>query len=298
MDRRARSALPPHRGVHAVDRDLPARADRYRAADRAPPARPPPRRDELVPGYGTLAAVTAGLCTLLFPFATLFFDHALSPRSASARSPCCGTRETACVWSPPPDWSPGWRSRRSTRSRSSRPHSGSTRCRSPAESAGSPPTAAGWRWDCSRSSSTTGSRSARRSTSPTRTRSSAGGSAAMMFSAWTSAGFFGVTTPERGVAFQLLFGYIGIVTISPIVIAGVVGLIPLWRAGWRREAALVAALAAAYLVYNSGYDVPFGGGTPGPRFLIRSCPSWRSASPRPIARGHGRRLPLRCRQRC
>ena len=34
--------------------------------------------DELVPGYGTLAAVTAGLCTLLFPFATLLFDHALS----------------------------------------------------------------------------------------------------------------------------------------------------------------------------------------------------------------------------
>ena len=71
---------------------------------------------------------------------------------------------------------------------------------------------------------------------------------------------------------QLLFGYIGMLTISPIVIAGVAGLIPLWRAGWRREAALVGALAAAYLVYNSGYDVPFGGGTPGPRFLIPVLP--------------------------
>src|SRR5919201_1809596 len=34
--------------------------------------------DTLEPGFGTIAAVTAGLCTLLFPFATLFFNHALS----------------------------------------------------------------------------------------------------------------------------------------------------------------------------------------------------------------------------
>jgi hypothetical protein len=35
---------------------------------------------------------------------------------------------------------------------------------------------------------------------------------------------------------------------------------------------LAAALAVAFVVYNSGYATPFGGGTPGPRFLIPMLP--------------------------
>ena len=35
---------------------------------------------------------------------------------------------------------------------------------------------------------------------------------------------------------------------------------------------MILAVAAAYFVYNAGYWLPFGGGTPGPRFLIPMLP--------------------------
>jgi hypothetical protein len=85
-------------------------------------------------------------------------------------------------------------------------------------------------------------------------------------------GLFGVSTPHRGVAAQLLFGDAGLVTRTPVVVAGAMGLFLLWRKGWRREAALAAVLTVAFVAYNAGYATPFGGGTPGPRFLIPMLP--------------------------
>ena len=35
---------------------------------------------------------------------------------------------------------------------------------------------------------------------------------------------------------------------------------------------MILGIAAVYFVYNSGYWLPFGGGTPGPRFLIPALP--------------------------
>ena len=35
---------------------------------------------------------------------------------------------------------------------------------------------------------------------------------------------------------------------------------------------MIARVAAAYFIYNAGYWLPFGGGTPGPRFLIPALP--------------------------
>ena len=85
-------------------------------------------------------------------------------------------------------------------------------------------------------------------------------------------GLFGVSTPDHGTAAQLLFGDAGLVTRTPVVVAAALGLFLLWRKGARREAVLAAALAVAFVVYNSGYSTPFGGGTPGPRFLIPMLP--------------------------
>jgi len=59
----------------------------------------------------------------------------------------------------------------------------------------------------------------------------------------------------------------------------------LYRGGWRAEALTVAGVCVCYLGYNSGYYLPFGGGTPGPRFLTTMLPflaedppvPWRSA---------------------
>ena len=85
-------------------------------------------------------------------------------------------------------------------------------------------------------------------------------------------GLFGVGAPQRGVALQLLFSRIGLITVTPVVLAGAAGLVLLWRKGWRREAALAGVLSIAFVIYNSGYAIPFGGGTPGPRFLIPMLP--------------------------
>ena len=228
--------------------------------------------DELVPGYGTLAAVTAGLCTLLFPFATLLFDHALST--------ALGFCAFALLWY------------------------ARDRLRLVAAAGLVAGLAVTSEYPLALVAAALGVYALSEPSRIRRVAAYGGGVALGLLPlvlynwlafgspfhlsyadaivsrgvsghdvlGWNSAGFFGVSAPQRGVGLQLLFGYIGMVTISPIVIAGLVGLIPLWRAGWRREAALVAALAAAYLVYNSGYDVPFGGGTPGPRFLIPVLP--------------------------
>ena len=85
-------------------------------------------------------------------------------------------------------------------------------------------------------------------------------------------GFFGVTTPNPHVALELLFQSKGLLTLSPVLAVGALGLVLLYRRGRRLEALLIAAIALAYLVYNSGYWLPFGGGTPGPRFLIPIVP--------------------------
>ena len=66
---------------------------------------------------------------------------------------------------------------------------------------------------------------------------------------------------------QLLFSRIGLITVTPVVLAGARSRL-LWKRGRRREAALAGFISIAFVVYNSGYATPFGGGTPGPRFLI------------------------------
>src|SRR3954451_8895038 len=53
---------------------------------------------------------------------------------------------------------------------------------------------------------------------------------------------------------------------------GIVGAVLMWRRGRRAEAGTLFGLFAVYLVYNSGYWLPYGGGTPGPRFLMPLVP--------------------------
>jgi hypothetical protein len=85
-------------------------------------------------------------------------------------------------------------------------------------------------------------------------------------------GFFGVGVPDPKVALDLLFSAKGLFTLAPVLVMGVVGIVLLRRRGRRSEAWVIGAIAAAYLVYNSGYWLPFGGGTPGPRFLMPVIP--------------------------
>ncbi len=87
-----------------------------------------------------------------------------------------------------------------------------------------------------------------------------------------SAGFFGITMPRLDSAVDLLFAGRGLLILTPILIMGVVGTFMMRRDQHRAEANTILAVAAVYFLYNSGYWLPFGGGTPGPRFLIPAMP--------------------------
>jgi hypothetical protein len=59
--------------------------------------------------------------------------------------------------------------------------------------------------------------------------------------------------------------------ISPVVVAAAVGLALFWRR-YPAEALVCAAVTAAFIVLNCGYFLPYGGFSPGPRFLVPALP--------------------------
>jgi hypothetical protein len=85
-------------------------------------------------------------------------------------------------------------------------------------------------------------------------------------------GFFGIDLPDFQIALDLLFANKGLITLAPILALALAGLVLLHRRGLRAEAYVVGGLFLAYLTYNSGYWLPFGGGSPGPRFLVPVIP--------------------------
>jgi hypothetical protein len=86
-----------------------------------------------------------------------------------------------------------------------------------------------------------------------------------------SDGFFGITVPRLDSAFDLLFAGRGLIVMTPIIVMAVIGVF-LMRRKHRAEANTILAVGAVYFIYNSGYWLPYGGGTPGPRFLIPALP--------------------------
>jgi hypothetical protein len=87
-----------------------------------------------------------------------------------------------------------------------------------------------------------------------------------------SDGFFGITSPRLDAAVDLLVGSRGLLVLTPIVVMGVIGLIFILRGGHRAVGWTMLGLVAAYFLYDTAYWQPFGGGTPGPRFLVPILP--------------------------
>jgi hypothetical protein len=85
-------------------------------------------------------------------------------------------------------------------------------------------------------------------------------------------GFFGITVPKPASAIDLLIANRGLLVLTPVIAAAAAGVLIMRRGSHRAEANTIAAIGIAYLVYNAGYWLPFGGGTPGPRFLIPALP--------------------------
>lgn len=88
-------------------------------------------------------------------------------------------------------------------------------------------------------------------------------------------GFFGITWPSLGALTELLLSPRGLVTLTPICVLGTVGVLLLRRRA-TAEAILAGVSVIIFLAYNAGYTLsfggPFGGDSPGPRFLIAVLP--------------------------
>jgi hypothetical protein len=85
-------------------------------------------------------------------------------------------------------------------------------------------------------------------------------------------GFFGIGAPSLRVLMTLLLDSRGLLTLSPVLIMGALGTVMLYRRGRRAEALTIGGICLCYLLYNSGYYLPFGGGFMGPRFLDTMLP--------------------------
>ena len=81
-------------------------------------------------------------------------------------------------------------------------------------------------------------------------------------------GQFESVLPDPHVVLALLLAPAGLGSLA----CAVVGAVLLFRSGVRAEPVLVLGVTAAYLVYNAVLLNPFGGASPGPRYLIPTLP--------------------------
>ncbi len=85
-------------------------------------------------------------------------------------------------------------------------------------------------------------------------------------------GFFGIHLPYLHAVREVFVGSGGLLVLSPVVLGAALGLVLLGRRGFQAEAIVAAAVTAAFVLLNCGYFLPYGGESPGPRFLIPCLP--------------------------
>jgi hypothetical protein len=231
--------------------------------------------ERVAPGFGAIAAVTIGLGTLIMPFATLFFSHVLSAM--------LGFAAFALLW---------------------REREGSPRLALVAAAGLLAGLAVTCEYPLAIAGAIVGLYAISRGNVLRRGLAYAAGVAVgvaplLLYNLWAfgsmthfsyadavkvpgftghdvlglnDGGFFGIGMPSPRIAIELLFSSKGLLTLSPVLAMAIAGLAVMYRRGKRAEALVIGGVALAFLVYNSGYYLPFGGGSPGPRFLIPILP--------------------------
>lgn len=86
-----------------------------------------------------------------------------------------------------------------------------------------------------------------------------------------AAGFFGISLPRGHAVWQVLVGDRGLLVASPVLVVAAAGLVLLGRER-RLEALLCGTVTALYVMLEFGYFLPYGGVSPGPRFLLPALP--------------------------
>jgi hypothetical protein len=85
-------------------------------------------------------------------------------------------------------------------------------------------------------------------------------------------GFFGIGVPTLGGIRDALFVDRGLLVFSPVLLAAAAGLWWMARRGHRAEAMLAGVVTVVFVFVDAGYFLPYGGGSPGPRFLAPALP--------------------------
>jgi hypothetical protein len=91
------------------------------------------------------------------------------------------------------------------------------------------------------------------------------------FQAEQSGGFFGIHAPYAHAVREVFVGERGLLVISPVVVAAAAGLVLLGRR-YRAEALACGLVVLAFVLLSCGYFDPYGGASPGPRFLVPALP--------------------------
>jgi hypothetical protein len=78
--------------------------------------------------------------------------------------------------------------------------------------------------------------------------------------------------PDLDVLLEFFLSRHGLLVISPVVACALAGLPWLARRGYRAEALVIGAMIVAYAVFSSAFYSPFGGFSPGPRYLVVVLP--------------------------
>jgi hypothetical protein len=91
------------------------------------------------------------------------------------------------------------------------------------------------------------------------------------FAGRQATGVFGIGTPHLMQTYEVFGGPGGLLVVSPVLVIAALGLVLL-----RRERPVEAALASLVVLYflllNCSYFLPYGGVSPGPRFLVPGLP--------------------------
>jgi hypothetical protein len=86
-----------------------------------------------------------------------------------------------------------------------------------------------------------------------------------------ASGFFGIHVPNLQGVHLVFAGDRGLLVASPVVVAAGAGLV-LLASRHRLEALTCAVIVTLFVLVNCGYFAPYGGSSPGPRFLVPALP--------------------------
>jgi uncharacterized repeat protein (TIGR01451 family) len=84
-------------------------------------------------------------------------------------------------------------------------------------------------------------------------------------------GLFGIGVPHLFGIVEVFAGSGGLLVVSPVLVLAAYGLV-LFGREHRAEAIVCAVVAAAFVLLDTGYFLPYGGLSPGPRFLSPGLP--------------------------